>query len=80
MNNDSLIITKKEIIIEKEVEIPSQRIDEIKKNIKINFKYYMKRDITEKELNEYYTNYFRKGMSLFDFMEEKGYKRIVIEQ
>jgi hypothetical protein len=40
----------------------------------------MKRDITEKELNEYYTNYFRKGMSLFDFMEEKGYKRIVIEQ
>jgi hypothetical protein len=53
IDNDSVIITKKEIIIEHEVEIPSKKVEEIKKNIKMNFKYYMKRDITEEELNEF---------------------------
>jgi hypothetical protein len=73
IDNDSLIITKKEKDVEYVERKPKQDIEEIKRNIKINFKYFMKREITEEELNEYLIK-FHKGTNLFEFMEEKGYK------
>lgn len=75
-------LTTKKVLVEKQIETveETQAKNEKKENdkkdyVRKTFIEFMKREITEEELNEYFNRLLNEGgFNMFKFLEEKGYK------